>query len=640
MSIMKVKGITIWEQYVEFFVLVIAAVVFIGFTAMQFVGNPNEVSVNGNDYAPGNVDQTLQEVGELIAAGLAPEAPSPMNFPPHEKVLPEFKDNLTNSVVPGNILERFAFNIPVDDAGVAAAEGKEFIEPTIRAPYKLVAKQSADALRPEVVEFYEKLNKQERFLAEPYDVSWVTVAGKFNVAEVLQQFSTPGPDGELAFQERWYNGRVDILDVRLEREEYLDGVWGNLTMLEPIPGQKSFREQMQLEDVNARDRDKILGGIDSKLVQNSVIRPDFLGTVGDWIPPNPDAGMDEEMDDVPLTPEEQKISILSRRLRILQQRFNAISASLEEIGGELEPPDDDRSGGGNTGGGGGGSGAGGGIGGPEAGGGGGRGMGGAGGANANNDKQRISLTLRKRKFAALIDSLKKKLADLGALIAVNEDVVEETPDELVVWAHDMTVERGRTYRYRLSVDLYNPMFARKLQLPEQQHKLADNITLASAKSEWTKEIHTDEWLTIFVTQASGPGSQQRQVRGLMLGEARADVFRFQHGRWWKESFSVEPGDRIGRTKRINLNGSDSDQVEVDFSTEWFLVDVIENIDASREDHNKGLAATAMIQSYAKPELLLLRDPNRELLNRTRLRLEEEVDLADLASEVALSGLTN
>jgi hypothetical protein len=36
---MKIKGITIWEQYVEFFVLILAAAVFLSFTALQFIGN-------------------------------------------------------------------------------------------------------------------------------------------------------------------------------------------------------------------------------------------------------------------------------------------------------------------------------------------------------------------------------------------------------------------------------------------------------------------------------------------------------------------------------------------------------------------------------------------------------------------------
>jgi hypothetical protein len=40
---MKTKGIPLWERHVEHIALAVAALIFLGLAAMQFVGNPNAV---------------------------------------------------------------------------------------------------------------------------------------------------------------------------------------------------------------------------------------------------------------------------------------------------------------------------------------------------------------------------------------------------------------------------------------------------------------------------------------------------------------------------------------------------------------------------------------------------------------------
>ena len=101
----------------------------------------------------------------------------------------------------------------------------------------------------------------------------------------------------------------------------------------------------------------------------------------------------------------------------------------------------------------------------------------------------------------LISSLKKKIGGYDRTIARETAKLrnldpeagdgdagagEEQEESVIqIWAHDITIEPGRTYRYRFTVELYNPFFARKLDLIKEQHDLAESITLASQTSEWS-----------------------------------------------------------------------------------------------------------------------------------------------------------
>ncbi|MCZ6835227.1 MAG: hypothetical protein O7G85_05570 [Planctomycetota bacterium] len=624
---MKIKGITIWEQYVEFFVLVLAAGVFVIFTALQFIGNPNAVTKGPDRYLPGTVDEILEEKANEFSGRLAEDAASPIDFDPHTPVLEAFQDDLTANISPDRQIARVQFHLPLHDVDFVNDAGSDFINPAISAPYKIVAKQSFDALLPSTVAFYPEL--QERFPQEPFDIAWITVAAKFNVRELLDQYATPGPDGELPFPDRWYDSRIDILDVKLERQVYTDGVWSNDKLMTIIPGQFSLREGLEEESVRAQERDRMLDSLAQANNQEKLIQPEFLATLGDWLPPNPEEEQITQDDVRPPNQEELEISRAQSKLRNLDARLARVSAILEELGGELDPPDDNR--GGDTGRG---NGAPGGDGGSE-GAGGGLGRGGDNDSNregeARIERQRIKLTRQKRNLVRQVETQKLKVQALGVLV-VEVEVIEETPDEVIVWAHDMWIEQGKTYRYRLSMEVYNPVFARKLQLPENQHERADDITVSSAPSEWTLPIETDEWLKVFVTQAHSASSQQNNLGKLGLGDARAEVFRFLNGRWWRETFSVEPGDQIGEVRGVSANGRGGGNIQVDFSTNWYLLDVIETVDSDNDMKEKGLAAQAMLQGLDDASRLMLRDPNQEYRNRLYQRLREEVELAELASE--------
>src|SRR4051794_4117321 len=231
---MKTKGITIWEQHLEHMVLGIAVLVLIAFSALQFVGSPNAVTAAGEKQpiGPGEVDKKLEEKAREISDKLQQSSVSAL--PAAVEQLPKFNDLKAASVSPP--LSAVAFQSSVHPGGgvMVSQSDRPFNVANIPAPINVACAQYFDTILPEVMAEFSELAK---ILPEQPDVTWNTVAAKFRYGDVLRQFRSRGPNGESPLPPAWYNDRVDFIDVKLEREEYVSGNWTNRVVLEHIPGQ-------------------------------------------------------------------------------------------------------------------------------------------------------------------------------------------------------------------------------------------------------------------------------------------------------------------------------------------------------------------------------------------------------------------
>jgi hypothetical protein len=154
-------------------------------------------------------------------------------------------------------------------------------------------------------------------------------------------------------------------------------------------------------------------------------------------------------------------------------------------------------------------------------------------------------------------------------------------DELLVWGHDLEVEPGSTYQYRSRIRAYNPFFARgNLLVDAQRDKgLAAACVMESPASDWSQEIRVSPSVRFFLTRANaGDGA-------MGLGSAQFEIFRLVDGKWRRAEMSVQPGERIGRMDDRAAGGP------IDFTTEHYLVDVVEDI-AGRGDARGELQAQA------------------------------------------------
>jgi chaperonin cofactor prefoldin len=625
----RTKGITIWEQYVEFGVLGLACVLFIFFVSSQFIGQQNVATVQGHgDVRPGEINALLEDEARRIGARLGSDAAAPAEIPPPDPLADEFLARLQRSARPeAAVTPAFAF-VPLDTAERIPPEAI-FVEAELPTPESVVSRQYYDALNEETVETYEEL--RNRFDAPPYDITWTTVASIFNIGKVMQQFRQGDPENDAEpIPQRWHNDRVEIVNVIVEREEYVNGHWTNRTELSPMPGQLHLRDQLAGE-IDSAQRDLILRQIRTPEQQRSLYQPNFFTTRNEsWQPPDPLVDdLDEAADD-------------EHRIRRLQRQIARARAQREELQGELDtlpdgdavPGGGDRGPGGGRAPGGGGSPAGGGGRAPGAGGapptpGGGEPTTGPGGQRDPQRTENVRANLERRisRLNVQIDRAEEELRALRPEMdveAVEADLLEL--DEVTIWMHDMDIVPGYQYRYRMAVEIYNPFYARSLHLvPEQEH-LADSFQMRSEFSDWSDPISIRPPVHVFITRAY-PAGHDRLGGGAMgptLGEATVDVFRFHDGRWWENRFTVEPGQRVGGRREAGRRGEEGPMI--DYGTDWFVLDILPDLTASSDDMARGRGAVVVLQHLRYGDIMEVRHPQEDADSELRRRLRSEVQV--------------
>ena len=624
---MKVKGITIWEQYAEFIAIGVVAVVFIVYVVFQLSDGTNAIKIGSSTMTPGTVDAELQDKADALGRRISSDAAAPVDLEMPEPQSERFTAAMAASINPD---ARFISPRPivVVDAGSSVdVSGQPYVEPSIHATERPMTMQFFDGLDDSTVQGYPEL--QERFSDRPFDTTWVTAAAVFNASKILEQYRSTGPGNELPLRDKWYNGRVDIIDVVVEREEQVDGAWTNLKVVDLIPGQASFREQVSGE-VDAGTRDEIISQLAQPGAQESIIRPSFLLTRNsDWVHPAMYGGDGDGASEVLLL--KRRYAALTNEIKVTKEQIQQLGGGKGSggSGGGKGPGGGIGGAGGGIGGSGGGiggsgggiGGAGGGIGGAGGGiGGAGGGIGGAGGGGgAGGSKRERELRVKRlerdlvryeRQLGTSVDRLK----ELGIEVDESGELdleVASSMDEVWTWVHDMDIEPGHQYRYRFTIKVYNPFFAKKLSLISSQHHLADDFSIDSVTSEWSEPVRVEPFVRYYITRAV-PSGYGAASGNLGLGHAEAEVFRFHDGRWHSRTFPVQPGDRIGGVRRVDLaepsgdEGSDRDgpggtggggegeggtddgtmiagEVDIDFGTGRYVLEIIPNatLDPSR-----------------------------------------------------------
>ena len=103
-----------------------------------------------------------------------------------------------------------------------------------------------------------------------------------------------------------------------------------------------------------------------------------------------------------------------------------------------------------------------------------------------------------------------------------------------------------------------------------------------------------------------------------LGEIRIEMYRYFDGSRRSEQFSVQPGEQIGRTATVTDSGTPT---TVDFSTNWYLVDVIADpAAAGGSGLDRDEDATVVCRRIDGSEVRL-RVPSRQIADPERVRLK-------------------
>jgi hypothetical protein len=547
---MKLKGIKPFEQHVEKIVIGVVATAGLGLVGMQFF-TPSTVEVGGASVSVADAFRPATEASERAKAAM--ENPEPR--------LP------ADVVVAGNAVLAIgaAAGSPVKSADIALGVppnfGKAGIDravarasyalPQVDAPASIVAHSLRSTVSP-----LERIATPE--LApllpdvQPFDKAAVTLEGAFDGTALRRQLESD-PDGEsgpmTSIPLGWWRdaaadaaSMVQIVGVQVEREtlRQADGTTPAsplITTLGVIPGRvdglKTWNESV-----------KSLGDVppmidEYRRLEEEILRPPYLSTIAGpaWRPASELAAAASSGGDG----KSRRIADARRRLAEVDERIADLERRISTA-----PSDDRRREEGRPGEGGGGRG-----------GGGGGGKGGAGGGNANapaprRDEQPANKAQLERQLASRVEERKrivKTLEDLGEQVeATAADTQVEVVKPLLenaavrLFSHDLTVESGAQYRYRMRVVVNNPLYGRNLQ--ESQRTLADRSLIEGAWSAWSAPVDVDPAEFFFVTSAEPRSEINRSPK------ASAEMYVFYYGYYRVASVSLEPGDMLAGTARL------------------------------------------------------------------------------------------
>jgi len=630
------KGIHPLERHFEKIILALVALSLLAWVGADLVGfTADPIKMGGKEVALDEIGPALKSRSDKLSGDqTAPESPVHIDPVPAGVGVAAVKSRYDAPVAPDELLPAAAPSLATKLFKVEQG-GREvwYHEPSFGAVMMDSPVTQSEGAVPAGLEKSDPklaaaLDARPGWVKGDRNVIWTTPAATVNlkaIREELNRVDAARKPAEQAIPPSWRNNGLYLVDVVFERQRLqADGSWGATEIVEPIPGQSTYRGQSiaapakVFEDMRA-----------DKSLQLKILQPAFLQLATT----RPDGAT--EAGKVVANPGEPK-EIVDKRLALAkrQQELAEAEEKLAKAGGEYydKPADGTKKKGGKGGGSGGDDGT------VRGGGGPGGGAGGAGRPPADGEADPNSpKAIRNRKnLTAKRDQIKSDIArlekELGAVTAPK--TAEAKPaqpgqaglnvdDSIRVWAHDIRVQPGDTYRYRCSIAVLNPFLGRKRQLVEAQRPLDAKFQILSAPSEWV-QVTVSTPYAFYAVEAYPPDGVGS------LGSAQMEVFRLVNGAWRSAKFAIEPGDAIGR----HVKAADGEG-DAEFDGGWYVVAVLEDLAAeSRDTRNK---PTLVVVARRDGSGLEIRSPRSDAGSEQRRKLQDRVQASRDAKPGAAGG---
>lgn len=499
---MRVKGIKPIEQHIEKIVVAVIALLFLVVVAVQFVGGPNQVSVDGENVAVHRAFDPVARVANRMQAQATDENPQ---LPEAAEIglVAKLEELRTRTVLPDRRIAALGSGVTMGEEFEEEDLAREFrlAELRIPAPQSPMAHAFRNTLDPFAVQANDGL-RQVVASGQPYDHPAVTVEAVFDgthLRELLREDPDPDNPEIRSVPRSWWRDGLEVLAVEVERRHRdPGGEWSSAEQLPDLPGRDGFMEELA-ESPSVSDMQSLVNR--ARLNAREIMRPSYFGVIAGpaWMPPS-EVRTREAI--------EGRRSEIDRLLRQYEQQ----EARVDEARDELE--------------------------------------------NAEGRQRTAQLERRLAREESSLSRYERQLAELGvdpegepltadALADRHRDVRPLLDDDEVrIWTHDIRVEPGREYQYRMRLVINNPVFGRGSFLPSDQRSLARQPVVNSAWSDWSEPttVEPDEHYFIVSAQtADRPGTS---------GRATAEVFRFYYGYWRRGTTSLEPGEHIDATLRL------------------------------------------------------------------------------------------
>lgn len=544
---MKLKGVSWFEQNVEKVVLSGVSVIFLGVVAMQFLYEPNKIKV-GTDAprSPGTAFEPVLKKAQGIR-GKMDAKEGDLNLPPIPKIdlAEQFEARHNNPVAPADSLIAFGPGAEVKGAQamVNTPTGEvRFQLIAVPAPVSAVASSFRNTIDPTEAVAYPELKKLLP-AEQPMDKAAVSVEARFDGTALKSALLAKDADGKSSpIPAGWWRDQVEIVGVKLERQEQSsDGAWGAEVQVPAAPGRGIPGLLKNAKSLG--DMPDILGT--ARAAADDIQRPAYYHVLagGTWKPPA-DAVKGNDGANIA-----EIRKLMESRKRDLKEQ-DGINKSIENLTKQGSSPRLPVP----TGGGGGG--------------GGGKGSSGGGGGNQapapDPKKEEAAQAGRLKQLQGRLKTVEDRLTKNEESLKVLGVDVEGNPlplqattpaaattpggvptakglldsSDVRLWAHDLTVQPGKAYRYRVKVLVNNPAFGRSAGLVADQQDMAKVPAIESAASEWTEPVNVLADKYYFITTAT-EGDAQSPSR------ATAELYQFFYGYYRKSSVYLEPGDVLG-----------------------------------------------------------------------------------------------
>ena len=538
---MNTRGTSLWEKYVEH-AIIAAAILVVSWFAWNAFGTKISIQISGRTVTADTVDDDLKFAANKLKPTLSKDAKATFQITPVNQSESSLSDQMAPSVSPNDYVFFPTIDMTADIElnKHVQTELRHYVVPNIAAPEDVRTHQWFGTILQSEIGREEEL--QAMIVGPPHDTSWVQVAAKFDVDEIVSAFATAS-EGFEAIPTQWYDGGADIFDIQIERQVLGENGWLRPELVSVLPGHLTYRAGSTEKQIDMTERELIIrllrGGR-----QSEITNPDFYGLKG-AVPTNLDSPQSWG-GTVAVEDDDSQENEFERQLRRLVKKIERQRKMIIGIEDRI-----DREGRGGGGGGG-------------IGGGGGPGGGSGGRSPSKIDRLRKQLDNANDELIELLDEedeLKAEIEGLGAESTDDEEVIMS--GEVWVWGHDATIQPGETYQYRMIIQLANPFFGHKPSLYDEQQDLAEKATMASATSEWSESILVQEPVQWFVGGATQSGESITRD-ALDVGKISAEVFEFSDGSWESNSIAIQVGHRLGLGK---VGG---------FTSDWFVLDILED----------------------------------------------------------------
>jgi hypothetical protein len=533
---MKTKDTSVWEEYVEYAVLVVAIAV-LGWFAWGAFGTNIEVREGKRMLNASNIDDELASAASALESKLRDGTPSPIEIGRPAPLSGSFNSKFASSVSPNSrvLFPGLDLSAEIEINQDVQSELRMYASPVFEAPQKIRTHQWFGSIEESEVEQTSTLN--EIVDGPPYDTTWVQVAAKFDLDAAIAAFTTSTDELD-AIPTQWFENGADIFDLVIERQVLEGDTWSIAETVSVLPGQLSFRTKLSGGEVDAMERDAIVKQL-RKGDQEQIVQPAFYALkgaqpVGIETPSTWEGEEEAFLEEGPLA---DLHTSLKRIETIIESQIKSIAKIEEQIDEEKKK---------------GGSGP----------------IGSGGGSNSTKikrlEKKLLVAHEKLSKFTNDKSSIEEEIAELERI----EGELTETvmSGEVWFWAHDLSVDQGKTYRYKMTLELANPFFGHKPSLYEEQKELAASPTTPTASSEWSEAVEVQQsaqWFVVRANRANDGYSSNLSDRG----SVSIDMFEFSDGAW------AENNRRIYVGQPLQEEPTDGEDI-------WFLLDVLEDTDGN------------------------------------------------------------